>query len=45
METCRPPHGQRRELLTDLLQLVAQEDDKTIHLLLGILAQLKRAAG
>jgi hypothetical protein len=45
MEACYPRDEQRGELLTDLLHLVAKEDDKTIQLALGILAQVKKAAG
>jgi hypothetical protein len=45
MEACYPRDEQRKELLADLLKLVANEDNKTIHLLLGILVQVKRLVG
>ncbi len=40
-----PQDEQRKELLADLLHLVTTEDDKTIHLLLIILAHVKKVAG
>jgi len=45
MDACFPKDKKRKELLTELLALVAKEDDKTVHLLMGILDEVKKWAG
>ena len=42
MEACFPRDKGRKELLHDLLALVAREDEKTIRLLIGMLAEVKK---
>jgi hypothetical protein len=42
MAACFPADKPRKEQLHDLLALVAREDEKTIRLLLGMLAEVKR---
>jgi len=42
MDACFPQDEKRRELLHDLLGLVAKGDEKTIRLLLGMLAEIRK---
>jgi transcriptional regulator with XRE-family HTH domain len=44
METCFPQDEKRKELLTDLLKLIANEDDKTVRLVMRILNEVKRSS-
>ena len=43
MGACFPDDKPRKDLLNDLLALAAKKDDKTIRLMLGILAEVKKA--
>ena len=44
MASCFPKDQERRDLLNDLLKLVADEDPKTIRLVTNILDEVKRWA-
>jgi hypothetical protein len=44
MEACFPADKARKELLHDLLAVVAREDEKTIRLLLGMPAEARKWA-
>jgi hypothetical protein len=43
MGACFPDDKPRTDLLHELLSLAAQKDDKTIRLVQGILAEVKKA--
>jgi len=43
MNACFPDDKSRKDLLHELLALVAKKDEKTIQLTLGILAEVKKA--
>jgi hypothetical protein len=42
MEACFPADKARKELLHGLLALVAREDEKTVRLLLRMLAEVRK---
>ena len=45
MAACFPDDKARKDLLHELLDLAANKDDKTIRLVMGILAEVKKAEG